>query len=116
MRARADRGRLVDLERIGFDDVEPTGELALQLGEGRYAAAVPLDRDHRSSGIEQCPGEAARAGADFINSLALESARNCSDAGQQLAIEDEILSKRLARAEAVARNNLTQRLRRRRHA
>jgi hypothetical protein len=38
------------------------------------------------------------------------------DAGKQLSIEDEILSKRFARVETVARNNLAKRLRSRRHA
>ena len=46
-------------------------ELLLQLGQRRNAAPVALDRDDRCAGIEQGAGQAAGAGPDFVDALAV---------------------------------------------
>ena len=85
-------------------------KLCLQLGERRDAAPVALDRDDRRAGIEQRAGQAAGAGADFIDRCAFERPGDRGDPRQQLAVEDEILAERLARAEPVAGDDVAQRL------
>ena len=107
---------LVDAQRIGLDDLELAGELLLQLGERRDAAPVAFHRDHRSPGIEQRAGQPAGTWADLINTRAVERSGDRRDAREQLPVEDEILPERLARAQAMARDDLSQWLRRRRHA
>src|SRR5437763_14397253 len=99
MRVLADQRGLVDVERIRFHQPQSLAELPLQLLERGDASPVALDRDDFGSGVEQGPGEAAGPGTDFIDSPALERTRDRRDPRQQLAIEDEILPQRLARAE-----------------
>ena len=76
---------------------------------GGEAAPVALDGDDLGAGAEQGSGQAARAGADLIDALALERARHARDPVEQLLVEDEILAQRLRRAEAVARDHFAQR-------
>ena len=71
MGAGADRGDLVDLERVLLDQHQLAGKGGIEFGEGGEAAAVALDRDDACASVEQGAGEAARAGADFINALAV---------------------------------------------
>ena len=78
----------------------------MELGQRRDAAAVALDRDDQRSGVQQRSSQAPGPGADFIDALALEAARDRGNARQQLPVEDEVLPKRLARAEAVARDDV----------
>ena len=81
-----------------------------KLGQGGQAAPVALDRDDLGAGVEQRAGQAARAGADFIDGCAVERSRDGGDARQQLAVEDEILAERLGRLQAVAGDDVAQRL------
>ena len=110
MRPVADDLALVDLQRVGLDEVEGDRRTRAQLVERRNAAPVALDRDDVGAGIEQRAGQPAGSGADFVDALRREIAGNRRDPGQQLAVEDEILAERLARAEAVPRDDLAQRL------
>ena len=110
-RARLRRHRpLVDLRGIAFDDLQPAAERVLKLGQRRNAAPVPLDGDDACPRVEQRSRQAAGAGSDLVDTLALEIARDRGDPRKQLAVEDEILAKRLARAEAVPGDDLAQRL------
>src|SRR5207302_9844778 len=97
-------------QRVRLNDLELAAELLLQLGQGRDAAPVALHGDDRRSGVEQCPGEAARARAHLLDALAFERTGDRCDPRQELPVEDEILSARLARAEAMASDDRAQRL------
>ena len=110
MRAVAGLGALVDLHRVAADDPQPARKRRLQFGQRRQAAPVALDGDDIGAGIEQRAGQSAGAGADFINGGAVERAGNGGDARQQLAVEDEILPERLGRLQAVAGDDVAQRL------
>lgn len=101
---------LADGERICLKDGQAAGIFRLKLRKRGYAAAVALDRRNRRSGIEQRAREAARAGTHLINALAFERTWNGRDPSQELTVEDEILSERLACAKAVAGNDLAERL------
>ena len=111
MGAIAGLGALVDRERIGLDRSAAVRESLVQLGQGRKAAAVALDRDHIRAGLEQRARQPAGAGPDLIDGLAVERAGHGRDPGQQLPVEDEVLAERLARLEPVPRDDVAQRLR-----
>ena len=70
MRAVADFGPLIDLERIAFDHAQPAGKFAVELGQCGNAAPVAFDRNHGRSGVEQRPGQSARAWPDFVDRVA----------------------------------------------
>src|SRR5574338_1094063 len=101
---------LVDCERVTLDDLEATGELGLELGESRKAAAVALDADDLGSGLEQRSGQAARSRTHLIDGLAGTHPRDRGDPGEQVAVEDEILAERLARPQAMPADDVAQRL------
>src|SRR5205085_5113083 len=67
------------------------------------------DRDHFGAGAEQGAGEAAGAGADFVDALPREIAGNPGDAVEQLLVEEEILAERLGGGEPVAGDDLPER-------
>ena len=97
------RGRaLIDFQRIFLDDEKLAAELLLEFGQGRNAAPVTLDRDNQGTGVEQGAREAAGARPDFVDALSCKGARYRCDPGEKMAIEDEILSECLARAELMA--------------
>ena len=75
MRAVADLGALVDLQRVAVDDLQPAREIRFELGQRRQAAPVALDRDHLGAGVEQGAGQAAGTGADLIDRRPVERAR-----------------------------------------
>ncbi len=109
MRAVADQAALVDLHRVAFDQLELAGKVGAQFFQRGDAAAVALDRYDSCAGIEQGAGQAAGAGADFVDGVAVADPRNGGDARQQLAIEDEVLAQRLGRRQAVAGDDVAQR-------
>ncbi len=116
MCAVAHHGALVHGQRIGFDQPQPLGMLGFDLGERGEAATVAFDSDHLGAGIEKRAGEAAGAGSDFVDILAIERARDRRNARKQLTIENEILAERLARLKSVPRDDLAKRLGRGTHA
>ncbi len=107
MGARAGERDLVDRQGIGLNQLELAREIMLEFGQRRQAASITLDRDHRSAGIEQGARQPTGAGADLINPLPGKIAGDRSNPGQELAVENEVLAKRLACAEAVAGNDLS---------
>ena len=105
-------GRFVDLQRIGLDDLEPSFEAMLELGQRGDAAPVTLYRDHARACLEERPSKTSWPGSDLVDPLTFERSRDRSDACQQLSVEYEILSESLARAQAVAGNDFSERLNR----
>ena len=85
--------------------------MSLQFGEGRYATPVPLDSHHIRACFQQGARQSARARPDLIDGLAVERARHCRNSGQQLPVEDEVLTESLACLEPVPRDDVAQRLR-----
>ena len=69
-----------------------------QLFQRRNAAAVALDSDNRSTGLQQSAGQSARTRAHFVDALSVQIAWDRGNPSEQLPIEDEILPERLARA------------------
>jgi hypothetical protein len=110
MRARVDKAWLVNLHRVALDEAELARKIGAKLVERWNTAPVALDGDDPCASIEQGARQAARAGADLIDSVALADIGNGGDAGKQVAIENEILAKRLGRRQAVAGNDFAQRL------
>ena len=108
MGAFADRRDFVDLERVFLDQRELAGKVAVELGQCGQAAPVALDRDDLRAGVEQGAGQAAGAGADFVDGGAVERAGEGGDPGEQLPVEDEILAQRLARLQPVAGDDVAQ--------
>ena len=106
MRAVAGNRAFVDRERVGLQDIQTAAELFLKLGESRDAAWVSLDRDDRRSGVEQRMGQPSRAWTDLVHPLSVERSRNCRNSGEQLPVENEVLTERLAGTEAVPRDDL----------
>ena len=84
---------------------------SFKLVERRDAAAVTLDGNHGGSGLKKRVCEATGAGADFVGGLAFERSGHCRNSGEQLAVQDEILTQRLAGLEPVPRDDFAQRLR-----
>ena len=70
MCASSDQDRLVDLEGVGFNDLQLRAVRAPKLFQRGYAAAVAFDGDHRGAGFEQRVREPSRPGPDFVNPLA----------------------------------------------
>ena len=79
-------------------------------------AAVALDSNHRRACIEQSAGQPAGPRADFVYLLTGEGAGNRRHAREQLPVENEILSQRLAGAKPMARNDVPERFGRSAHA
>ena len=102
---------LVDLQRVASTIRSRSPNSLPKLVKRGNAAAVAFDGDDARAGIEQRTGQAAGARADLIDALAVESPGIAAIRREQLPVEDEILPERLARAEAVAGNDLAQRLR-----
>jgi len=109
VRTGADSRGLVDLQRVGLEDLEPFSELLAKLLERGNAAPVALHRGDRGSGFEQRPSEPTRTRSDLVNPLALKIARYRRDPRQQLPVENEVLTERLGRAEAVTGNDRAER-------
>jgi hypothetical protein len=85
------------LKCIAGDDLEPPLKFSLKLGEGGNAAPVAFDGNDRGTGVEEGAGEPARTRSDLVHALALQIARNASNAREELPVENEILAERLAR-------------------
>ena len=101
MRAFARHRTLVDLQCIAFDYMQLLAERLLKLCERGKTTPISFDGDNRCSGIEQCARQATGSRSDLVNPLSIQWAWNGSDTREELAIENEILPQRLARAEAV---------------
>jgi hypothetical protein len=109
--AVASLGLLVDLQRVGVDDAELAGVLPFKFGKGRNTAAVSFNGNDRSAGFKKRICETAGSGANLIGRLAFEGSWHCRNPCQQLAVEDEVLTQRLAGLEPVPRDDIAQRLR-----
>jgi len=103
--------RFAHLERVGLLQAQPVRIFGAELVESGNAARVAFNRGDDRSCIEKRPSETAGPRADLIDALAGQIAGDGRDARQQLPIQDEVLAKRLARAEAMPRDDFAQRLR-----
>ena len=70
-----------------------------------------MPNDGGLSRIQQGARKPSRTRTHFVDPLPLETSSDRGDARKQLPVEEEILAERLARAEAVPRDDLPQRLR-----
>jgi hypothetical protein len=105
----SDDAALVHPQCVAFKNLQMLAERGVQLGKRRKAPAVAFDRDDGSAGVKQGTGEAAGAGTDLVYALAFERPGDRRHAGEQHAIKDEILPKRLARAKPVPGNHIAER-------
>src|SRR5258708_1763121 len=108
MRILSSDRALIDLECVAFNDLKLVGEFRLKLCKGRDAAAIALNGDDRSARVEKRASQAARPRSNFINALAFKPSWNCCNSGEELPVEDEILTQRLARAQVMATNDAAQ--------
>jgi len=99
---------LIDRHCVGIDHAQASCETRFQLSERRHATPIAFDGSHLGTGFEQGIGQATGTGTNLVDFLALHRARDCSDAGQELAIQDEVLTKRLACPKAMAGDDVTQ--------
>ena len=113
VRRDADRGRdmgqRVDFQRIAVDHRQAAGigfgDL-LQRGNG---AGVLLDRQHVPGAFGQQPArEAAGTGAHLDHVALRQVARRTGDAGGEVQVQQEVLSKLLLRAQVVAGDDVAQ--------
>jgi hypothetical protein len=72
------------------------------------AAAIHFDRGHARAGTQKRAGKPAGSWAHFQNVRSGKLAWNCGNAVEQLFVEQEILSQRLLRGQAVARDDVAQ--------
>src|SRR6476469_2797941 len=110
MRPVANLASFVDAERVRFDDAQMVTERFLQLGQSGDAAPVALYGGYLGASLQDGSGQPAGTRSHLVDAWAVQIAGHRSDAGQQLAVEDEVLSERLAGAKAVASNDVAQRL------
>ena len=90
----------VGLERVGFDNVEPIGIGADKFAERLHATAVALDGNNLlRSGLQQRPGQAARAGTDFDDVDTRKIPRRPGDARAQTEVEKKMLAQGPTRAQ-----------------
>ena len=100
----------VRFERVGEDHGQAAGKRGLQFGQGWPAALVALDGDHLPGAhFQQRAREAAGPRADLDDGALGEIAGGARDAAGEVEIEQEMLAKRAAGAEAVARDDITER-------
>ena len=104
------RGGLVDVERVALDQSKPSVERLPELIQRGKTTAVAFDCGYVCASVEQRASEPARSRPNFINVRVLKRAGDRSDPREELPVEDEVLAKRLVRAEPVSRDHLAQRL------
>jgi hypothetical protein len=91
----------IRLQRICMHDAQTPFAPRHKRFEQRQETRVLLDRDYMSASLQQRPGEAARAWADFDHVLVLQIARRLRDAAGDVHVEEEVLTERLVGPEAV---------------
>ena len=105
---RPERTR-IEGERIRLDDLEPPRIARGDLGEGRDAARVALDRDDpRGAGREKRARQTAGPGPISTTVDARERAGGAGDAAGQVEVEQEILAERFLGLQAVRAHDLAQ--------
>src|SRR4030095_8683008 len=97
---------------VRLDQGQAVSEMLLKLAQGWDAPPVPFHCGDLRTGVEQGPGQSCGTPTDLIDPLTFKRSRNGRDPREQLAIEDEILPKRLACAQPVASDHVAQGLRR----
>src|SRR5215207_11361286 len=86
------------------------GIMLRDLGQGRQAARVALNRHHLSHpGSEERAGEAAWPGADLDDRHVLERPGGARHPARQVEVEQEVLAERLLRHEPVPTHDLAER-------
>ena len=104
-RRRQAEGAIVDLTRIGGDNVEPAQDRAVgHIPQGGEAALVLLDGDDAGRAFDkQRSGQAARPGPDFDDGRSFERSCGAGDAAGEIEIEQEVLTEALAALKARTR-------------
>ncbi len=101
MHARSDLNGFIDRHCVGVQDTQFFGITLLEFPERRHAAAVTFHCQDGGPGLEDGVRQAARSRSNLVDALSLQRARYGCNPGKQLAVKDEVLTKRLARAQAV---------------
>src|SRR6516162_3825301 len=100
----------IEPQRVAGDELKPVRVGRGKLAESGEASRVALDRDDPAcAGGQQCPGQAAGAGADFDNGRMVEPPGSASDPARQVEVQQEVLPETLARGYAVRSDDLAQR-------
>src|SRR5262245_35573447 len=102
MRARIER------QRVARDDLEAIGIARGDLAKRRNRALVALDGDDARALRQKRAGQPAGAGADLEHVYAFERAGRAGDPGGEVEIEQEVLAKRLLRAQLMPPDHLPQ--------
>ena len=95
--------RPVDLHGIGGEDPRPT---ARDLGQRLDETPVDLDSGHLGAGLEQSQRQRAEARPDLDNGVTRLHPRQPDDLADRVLIDDEVLSQRAVRLEAVPGHDL----------
>ena len=100
----------VDLERIAFDDVEPSRKMGGDFLQRSHRSAIAFDGDHFLCAVgDERAGQAARAGADFDHRDTFERTRRAGDPPGQVEIEQEILAEGFLGRQFMTADHVSQR-------
>jgi hypothetical protein len=96
----------VGRQRIAFHNGKAPRICFGNLAERRNATMVPLNRDNPSgTRIQQCARQTARSRANLNYVMIVEGSRRTGDPSRKVEVEQEVLSQRLVRSEAMAGND-----------
>ena len=96
----------INLQRIIINDVKLPREIVAQLRQRGQTAAIAFHRSHPRPGLQQRPRQTARSGPHFEYALPVHVAGYCGNPFQQLHVEQEILTQRLVRGQAMFLDHL----------
>jgi hypothetical protein len=103
-------GGEIDLQSVGFHELEPAVGDRLHLLQGSDGSGIDLDRnDVRGAFEQQGAGKSARSGTNLDHQPLIERRCGTGDAPGEIEIEEEVLAQALARVEAMRRDDLAQR-------
>src|ERR1700722_20635991 len=95
---------------VGLDHGQLSAGRQREIGDRRDRSRIDLDGDDLSgSARQQSAGQAARPRTDFENMAGVKIAGGSGDQGGQVAVEQEMLAKRVPRIQAMRRYDVSQR-------
>jgi hypothetical protein len=101
-RARRKEGRLVNVERIAFDNLQTIVCRRQKLFEQRNETLVLFDRNQRvSAGFDEGARQASWTGTNLDDGFARDVARAPGDPARQIEIEEKMLAETLLRPETM---------------
>ncbi|MCY1172551.1 hypothetical protein D9M73_126870 [compost metagenome] len=106
MRLALEQRRSVDFQGVALDHAQLARKRLAQFSERRDTAMVALDRGDACARRQQGAGQAAGAGANLQHLGVVQVAGNARDPRQQLRVEQEVLPQRLARIQAITRDDV----------